>query len=239
MTDLGSLPRYLTLAKNVRGLAVYDPDRPPDREFFTWLSRKHQYRNVGFAPYLLDGHPDVDVAGYKTFEAVEFPFDHLEEFADACDPPAPDWAFESLVLASAHATPLFVHAPALTAYEDLSVWELETESGLEADQVLRHMRIAGYASLDFLEGMAGRGREAVLEDAVAAERERRIEVAREDGEERFWRLLEDVEPEDWVGGYADALPAVTPAAREAVDDDEATAVGLGLVGLFAVGPPES
>lgn len=239
MADLGSLPRYLTLAKNVRGIAVYDPARPPDREFFTWLSRKHQYRNVGFAPGLLRGHPDVDVAGYKTFEAVDFPFDRLREFAEACDPPAPAWAFESLVLASAHATPLFVHAPALSAYEDLSVWELETASGLPGEQVLRHMRIAGYATLDFLEGMAERGREAVVDDAVAAERERRIDAAREDGEERFWRLLKDAEPEEWVGGYVDALPAVTPAAREVVAADEATSVGLGLVGVFAVGPPES
>lgn len=71
MTDV-PLARHLALAKNVRGLGVYDTEAPPERPVFTWLSRKHQYRAVGFPPSLWD-HPTVALADYETFERLDPP----------------------------------------------------------------------------------------------------------------------------------------------------------------------
>lgn len=237
MPTPSTLPRHLALALNIRGIGVYDPTEPPDREFFTWLARKHQYRNVGFPPTLLD-HPDVDIEGYQTFEPAAFPLPGLEGFTGRVTE-APAWVVESLLVSSAFVSPLFIHRPALGAFEPFVIWRLDSAPALPEDQVLRHMRIAGYGLLDFFEAMAASGYEAVLAGNVDDERQSRTETAAEDGAERFWRLREEVTGETWVGGYFDALPAFAgdEAAIEALNADPDLMVGLGLVGGFAIDPP--
>lgn len=175
-----SLPRHLALALNLSGIGVYDPAVPPDRDFFTWLARKHQYRSVGFAPPLL-GQPDVDA---------------------------------------------------------FAVYRQEAAADLPEDQVLRHVRIAGYGMLDSYESMTAGGYRALLEGTVDAEHEDRTAFAAEDARERFWRFEEEASGETWVGGYFDALPAFEGAAvREALESNPDLQVGLGLVGGFVVDPP--
>lgn len=236
VTAPSSLPRHLALALNVRGIAVYDPENPPDREFFTWLARKHQYRNVGIPPTLMD-HPAVGIADYKTFEPTPFPMAGLDSLSGRTDIGEP-WAVESLLAASAYVSPLFVHRPALDAFKPFAIWRLESAPELSEDQVLRHVRIAGYGMLDAYEEMVDSGYEAVLDGTVEAERERRADWATEDGQERFWRLREEVSGDTLVGGYYDALPAfVDDQAKTALDTDPNLLVGLGLVGGLAVDPP--
>lgn len=237
MSAPSTLPRHLALALNVRGIAVYDPADPPDREFFTWLARKHQYRNVGVPPALLD-HPEVDIGGYQTFEPVPFPLDDLGDLPERTDAGEP-WTAESLLAASAYVSPLFVHRPALSAFEPFVVWRQHSAPDLPEDQALRHVRIAGYGMLDAYESMAAAGYGAVVDGTVDAERERRADWAADDAGERFWRLREEVAGDAWVGGYFDALPAIDgdTAARAAVEADPDLQVALGLVGGFAVDPP--
>ncbi|MEF8902210.1 MAG: hypothetical protein V5A25_13475 [Halovenus sp.] len=83
-------------------------------------------------------------------------------------------------------TPLFVHADALGPFEDLACWRLEPAHALDDEDLLRHMRTAGYGMLDFLEETAGEGRRAVADDDIEPALEERAERAREDGEDRFW-----------------------------------------------------
>lgn len=239
MVDAATLPRTIALAKNARGVAVYDPDQPPDREVFTWLARRHQYRNVGFAPGLFDAHPSVDLDGYKTFVELPLPFESLEPLVDALATDAPRWAVESLAVASTYAAPLFVHRPALGALDPLAVWRLRAAPDLPGDQVLRHMRIAGYGTLDFHADAATRAHEAALEGDLDAEQERRVTAAGDDGGERFWRLLDQAEfaGDDPVGGYYDLLPAIGSDAVSVIDGTPETAVALGLVGAMAIDPP--
>lgn len=237
MTASSSLPRHLALALNLRGIGVYDPDRPPDREFFTWLARKHRYRNVGFVPALLD-HPEVDVAGYQTFEPAAGPLEGFEDVADRTDA-GPAWAVRSLLAASAFVAPLFIHRPALGAFEPFAVFRQTAAADLPEDQALRHVRIAGYGMLDAYPRLTASGYASVLQAGVEAERADRVTFAEADAEERFWRLNEEVAGDAWVGGYFDALSAVEgdEAAVAALEADPDLQVGLGLVGGFTVDPP--
>lgn len=240
VTDTVPLARHLVLSNNVRGLAVYHPDDPPEREVFTWLSRKHQYRKVGFPPSLVD-HPGLDLTTYKTFATLEYPRDSLRTLHGSCSDGIPDWVRESVLLASAYVTPLFVHRPALDAFADLAVWPLDTAAPLPEDQVLRHMRIAGYGMLDFYEEATARAWNALQDGALEDERARRERAAATDGRERFWRLLDD-DPgggDEWIGGYFDVLPAVAGAGVDYRELDDTAAIGLGLVGGFAIDPPYS
>lgn len=241
MTNPPNYPRYLTLAKNIRGLAVYDPTDPPERELFTWLSRKHQYRNVGLPPGLVD-HPTVDLTDYKTFKELEYPFAAIREVEESFNDRVESWACQSVLLASSYVIPMFIHSPALAGLEELAVWKLTIPGSLAEDQILRHMRIAGYGMLDFYETLANRGYNAVVETAVDRERRKRRDAAGRDGRDRFWRLLEDEENDtdphsaqgNWVGGYFDILPSVTDATAGILETHPETVVAFGLGGGFMI-----
>lgn len=231
-----SLPRHLALALNLRGIGVYDPAEPPDRDFFTWLARKHQYRNVGFVPPLLN-HPEVDVEGYQTFERATCPVEGLDGLAEESDA-APAWVLGSLLAASAFVAPLFIHRPALEAFDPFAVFEQTSAADLPEDQVMRHVRIAGFGMLDSYETLTASGYEAVLDGTFERERTERSAFAAEDADERFWRLEEEVTGDAWVGGYFDALPAFESAdVHDELEANPDLQVGLGLVGGFVVDPP--
>lgn len=231
-----SLPHHLALALNLRGIGVYDPAKPPERDFFTWLARKHQYRHVGFTPALMD-HPDVDIEGYKTFEPAADPIEGLERIAQRSDVAQP-WVLESLLAASAFIAPLFIHRPALPAFEPFAAFKQESAADLPEDQVMRHLRIAGYGMLDGYEALTASGYAAVTERELEAECRDRAAFAEDDAEERFWRLNEEVDGDAWVGGYFDVLPALRDdTIPEIFESNPDLQVGLGLVGGFAVDPP--
>lgn len=236
MAEQTTLPRHLVLAQNVRGIGVYDPADPPERAFFTWLARKHRYRNVGFPTSLLD-HPSVDVAGYETFEPVGVPMDGAATAVEAVD--GPRWAVEALLVGSAFVSPLLVHRPALPALEPYAAWRCHSARDLPEDQVLRHARIAGYGMLDCFEAETGRGFEAVVDGGLERAVDDRAEFAREDGEERFWRLFEEVSGDAWVGGYFDVLRGLDEpeALADALSANRDLRTLLGLVGGLAVDPP--
>ena len=237
MTDDTTLPRHLVLAQNLRGIGVYDPDDPPDRDFFTWLARKHQYRNVGYPTALLD-HPTVDIDDYQTFEPVAVPMGGESTVRAGVDE-VPNWVVDALLVASAFVSPLFVHRPALSAFEPLTAWECRSATALPEDQVLRHARIAGYGMLDAFETETARGADALRDGTVDAAIRERSAFARDDGEERFWRLREEVSGDTWVGGTFDILRAVDDrdALVEMLENQPAATVLFGLVGGIVAEPP--
>lgn len=234
VSEIPGLPRYVSLIKNVRGIAVYDPADPPAREFFTWLSRRHQYRNVGIPGRLME-HPTVDVSSYKTFERLASPVPGGDDLVDDIDK-VPPWTAESLLLGSAYAAPLFIDPPALDAFNPAASWELVVGQRPDTDQVLRHTRIAGYGTIDFLQETAENAVHALRHGSVDEGIDDRASLAQEDGTDRFWRLLEDVDDtaEQWVGGYFDPLPLLPEKAHPRVTDNPDLSVYLGLVGGFVV-----
>lgn len=239
MTDPSPLPRTLALAKNTRGVAVFDPNDPPNREVFTWLARRHQYRTVGFPPSLFDAHPSIDLGEYETFTELELPFTALDTLVGELETAAPAWVTESLVVASTYAAPLFIHVPVLGSFEPFAIWRLTAAEDLPSEQVLRHMRILGYGTIDFHADATTRAYEAIVSDAVAAERDRRAAIAHEDGVDRCWRLIEqdDHAGETHIGGYYDVLSAVGPSVQETIAEDPRAAMVLGVIGGMAIDPP--
>lgn len=236
MTNNISLPRHLVLSNNVRGLAVYSPDKPPDKEVFTWLSRKHQYRNVGI-PHSLMEHPTVDLDSYKTFIEMQLPNDALETLQDAIPDTAPKWVVEALLTASAYIVPLFIHSDALESFAPFTTARLETVGELPEEQVLRHMRILGYGMLDLYEETTESGWNALQQADTHSEIAKRQSVARDDIEDNCWRLLENDASlrNTWVGGYFDILSMVPTSIAPQLD--WSAAIGLGLVGGFVINPP--
>lgn len=229
------LPEYVALAKNVRGIFAYDPANDPPSGLKTWMARIHQYRNVGIPP-TIGRRTDLDLSA-KTFERLPYPVAGLDDLIEHLSGEQPRWLVEALVLSSAYVAPLFVHRPALAAFEPAAVWQLRAARPLPEEQIKRHMRIAGYGMLDFHRAFTQEAAEALQEGSLDAERDRREAACREDGEHRFWRLLEDEEASSggaWVGGYCDVLGLLDEAAKDALRTSPDLHVALGVAGAFIV-----
>lgn len=236
MPKTAPLPEYVALAKNVRGIFAYDPAEDPPSVLKTWLARMHQYRNVGIPPTIED-RSGLDLSA-KTFERLPYPVDGLDGFVDALSENRPRWLIEALVLASTYVAPLFVHRPALSAFKPTAVWQLRTTDPLPEDQVKRHMRIAGYGMLDFHRERTKAAAEAVSNGTIDEERDRRVASCREDGEHRFWRLLDDDDETPsqchCVGGYCDVLGLLDAETAELLRANPELHVALGVVGVFII-----
>lgn len=236
MPATAHLSEYVALAKNVRGIFAYDPKNDPPSDLKTWLARIHRYRNVGISPAVED-QTELDLSA-KTFERLPYPVAELQELVDHLSTKYPQWLVESLVLSSAYVAPLFVHRPALSAFEPAAVWQLRVVDTLPEDQIKRHMRIVGYGMLDFHRGFTEAAADAVLNESIEEERGRREAVCQKGGEKRFWRLLDD-EGEmpsggKWVGGYCDILGLLDSTAVELVQATPDLHVALGVAGVFIV-----
>lgn len=239
MSSTANLPEYVALAKNVRGIFTFDLSNEPPSELKTWLARIHRYRNVGIPPSIDDG-TQLDLSA-KTFERLPYPLEKLGEFVDHLSEHAPRWVVESLVLSSAYVAPLFVHRSALVAFEPAAVWQLRMTGDLPGEQIKRHMRIAGYGMLDFHREVTAAATKAVKNDGLQKEQKRREKICKEDGHERFWRLLDEDDPEpslgEWVGGYCDILGLLDATAMEQLRAAPELSVALGVAGVFVVEQP--
>lgn len=236
MPATARLSEYVALAKNVRGIFAYDPANDPPSGLKTWLARIHRYRNVGMPPAVED-QTELDLSA-KTFERLPYPVTELQELVDHLSTQYPQWLVESLVLSSSYVAPLFVHRPALSAFEPAAVWQLRVAEMLPGDQIKRHMRIVGYGMLDFHRAFTEAAADAVVNESVDEERGRREAVCRKDGEKRFWRLFDDEGemPSDgkWVGGYCDILGLLDSTAVELLQAAPQLHISLGVVGVFIV-----
>lgn len=239
MSSKASLPEYVALAKNVRGIFTFDLSSEPPSDLKTWLARIHRYRNVGVPPIIHD-RTGLDLSA-QTFERLPYPVEKLEHFVGHLTERAPRWLIESLVLSSAYVAPLFVHRPALAAFGPTAVWQLNTTESLDNAQIKRHMRISGYGMLDFHRDFTAAAAEALENDSIDEEKKRRETLCKEDGRERFWRLLEEEEPEpkagEWVGGYCDILDLLDKSALDRLRATPQLHITFGAVGVFIVEEP--
>lgn len=89
-------------------------------------------------------HPRVDLEGDKTFEALDYPFSTIHDVDESCNGRLSKWVRQAVLLGSSYVVPLFIHPPDLSSFAGSSVWQLKTLEPVPEEQLLRHMRIAGY-----------------------------------------------------------------------------------------------
>lgn len=236
MQKTASLPRYIALAKNVRGIFAFDPANDPPSTLKTWLARIHQYRNVGLTPTAYD-QTGLDLSA-KTFKRLPYPVAGVERVLGHLSQQHPRWMVEALAFSSAYVTPLFIHRPALPSFEPTAVWQLHVDEHLASEQIKRHMRIAGYGMLDFHREFTSKAAEALKNGELTEEQQRRKNACTEDGTKRFWRLLDEDEPNPergtWVGGYCDLLALMSDPAIELIRSDSQLNILLGTAGVFII-----
>lgn len=239
MTAEVSLPRYVALLRNIRAVVLYDPDDPPTEKTWSWLQRKHRYRNVGIAPAAADATDREALPEGDTITTLYLPNETVASICSETPESTPDWLAESMYLASAYVAPLLIQPTLLDSLSEFSLWQLYPDIELTEEQLLRHLRILGYGMVDFQESMVESGYEAIVEGRISEERERRRSVTEEDGRDRCWRLFDEdegdpVDESRWVGGYFDTLALLGDDAIDSLEADPDGAMLLGVIGSIVL-----
>lgn len=225
-------PGFVAQFRNVRGVVVFDPSNPPDEATWSWLERNHRYRNVGIVPAVAS---EGTVPESETVVSLHYPTPEIRALIEEVSAEYPRWVVEGLFLASAYVAPMFVYPSGLGDIQPCSLWDLYPTIELTEEQLLRHLRILGYGTVDFHASMVESGYEAVCEGSIPAERERRRREVETDGTDRCWRLFDEDEgtPMDadrWVGGYFDGLSLLSESATSMLESNPDSAIVLGVVG---------
>lgn len=227
-----SLPRFISLLKNVRMLVYADPSIPLKKKEVEWIVKKHRYRSVGVSPILLESFEEEERKefGKKPFVALSHPFketERLVELLSSFEKGVPAYFWDTLVLSSCYVCPiLFVGRESFESVRNLAVCTMTSTSSLPEVEIKRNLRIIGYAVLDFHEKLTSEAYDkfvsaskSVLE-GIGIERvdkwvENRMRVISKDGEHRFWRLKEKGEAEERpVISYFDLTPILLKALHE-------------------------
>jgi len=230
-----NLPRYVSLLKNLRAIAFFDPSLFPEMEL-KWIMRKYRYRNVGISRFFLNALPNSrrDTFRKKPFEVLEYP---LREIKDFCELILElwrenDYIFPSMVLASCYVNPMLVLGrDSFKILEPFTAWCMTSTVELPDLEVKRNLRIIGYAILDFHEkvireaydflvsfcgkiceaGKFSRADQAEFKNFL----QKRRELAEKDGEKRFWRLKQEGTLEERpIIAYLDPLIVLTKVLRD-------------------------
>jgi len=213
-------PTFLPLLKNLRGI-VYLPPEGDVLAALQWLANKFRYRNIGVCRSVYESYPEGEPAGdlirKKPFVLVDFPWEHLRDFAQSLQPAGvPLRAIESLLIAACYVSPLILPFPqAFEEFAPFEAWSLQSTFPSTDQERKRHLRIADYGVLDLyrdiidaLIDLSPSGKESPLrlEEKLSQQVEHRSKVAQRDGEKRFWRLAAqgDVPPRKLVA-YLDPL----------------------------------
>ena len=229
--DALNLPKYVSLLKNLRGVAFLDPDVRLPLEEIKWLKRKYKYRNIGVSESLvmaLKAEAKEFFLG-KPFEILKPPLLEIEEFIRRIleiESGVPLYAIESLILTSCYVNALVILGrDSLSVLKSFITWAMKSTVELSEIEVKRNLRIIGYAMMDFYNENTGRAYEALKEIAekirekedlgeVKKELEKFMEerkkLAQDDGEKRFWRLRQTgEEKERIVIAYLDVMPLIS------------------------------
>jgi len=148
---MGLNPTYVSILRNIRGL-LYLPSRKWDSDVVSWLKRKYRYRMLGVTPTLLSEFSDrSDLLSKPPFKKLVYPSDVLRSFVERVSESVPRGIAESVVLASCYVTPIVTSSEGLEKLSLLSVYRVLSEKALPENEIIRHLRIAGYTILDFHE----------------------------------------------------------------------------------------
>jgi hypothetical protein len=226
-----NLPKYVSLLKNLRAVAFVDPNAPPPMEEIRWLRRKYKYRNIGVSRSLLKAlQPKIkEIFLKKPFKTLESPISEIEDFIRTVSKikmEVPNYIVESLVFASCYVNPIVVLGrDSLPILSPLVAWSMKSTTELPEVEIKRNLRIIGYAILDFHEKVIGEAYKSlrkIAEELKKGEKfekvkndvekliKKRINLAKKDGEKRFWKLRQTGgEEERVVIAYLDIIPLIS------------------------------
>lgn len=210
---VASAADYLWLAKNVRGCLLFDPSSRPDDRLLDWLRRKHRYRCIGLTPALRQA---CQLRG-KTIQTLLPPNQAIAQLLDALRDSSrmPYLAAEAVTLSCAYGCVLMVTAAALAMLKTAAVCQIRAATLPDEADLLRHIRIADYAVLDFVASQAA-AVPAALGSAAAVRSliSQRAEQCRQDMARRFWRWLDRPGRQQHIlGAYVDPLMTWRAAVR--------------------------
>ncbi len=177
-----SLPRYLRLAKNLRGVYAHAPGENHEPHL-RWLLRRLHYRDAGAAPPAPRGLEPLHYPQWLIHAAEEA----AEEMRSNG---VPLQLAHSILLSLAYAAPMLLTPGAYGLLEEagLVAHVVKGPSSLDARSARLHMRIAGYSVLDFLEPAAEEAAaHLAARRSLADLLDKRRKMAQEDAR-RYWRI---------------------------------------------------
>ncbi len=228
-----SLPDFVALLKNLKGMLLVDAERELSEQAVKWLVSKFRYRRIGIDPAVLEeaSGKAKRLLTRKVFVPLPFP---SKSIADFCKSFLQDGLARQVVLASCYVIPgIVAGSEQWRAFEEFACWKMESTAPLPDVEVKRNLRIVGYAILDFHMEVSSKAYEALLEGKLRDLLSERAEISRKDGEKRFWRLKQEGEEEKRVVvAYLDPL---RKAKREKLPQKlrtEEVRLALGIVPAF-------
>jgi len=211
------LIEYISLLKNVRGILLFPVEEGPDPDKIKWLIKAHRYRDIGIPPSLYT----FEELKKRPFVRLIYPLSGIEDLIGQLAGELPAYILEGIVMSSCYAAPLFILNQAIfELLKPLTIWNLVGDK-LDSRELLRHIRIASYALIDFYRG--AKEAEVILRDSGDSEEdlrkrierlcEKRKREASADGKKRFWRIISKETPSLrplTLMAYFDLLPLLLP-----------------------------
>ena len=135
-----SLPRYISLLKNVKAVALLDPAHFPEGET-SWLVRRFRYRSVGVSLRSMEKTLNTAKLRRKPFVELPFPIAEAERLCAliAALHNIPGYVVEPVTLASCYVAPLILLSRrAVGLVEPLTVWSVHSMAPLPDVEVKRN-----------------------------------------------------------------------------------------------------
>lgn len=203
--------KWVALVKNLRGVVLMKEETAQEK--LKWLMKKHRYKHLGLPPSCKT-KTSLAFLERDPFCRLWFPSRYLETLSHLLAQKVDPLVSEALVLSLCYVVPLIILDEVF--FEQLTpftVWALRSNEYLKGQDFIFHLRVASYAMIDFCRQPWGR---EVFEKPKAALQlvEQRKDIARQDGEKRFWRIKRSDEGKV-ICAYFDIVPVLISLSEEA------------------------
>jgi hypothetical protein len=185
------LALHAAIAKNLRGIVLLNPIEDKALDTLRWLAKRFKYRDLGFTPSL-----SVKLKAYSggfrsPFRELVYPSASFEKLVEvfAGKLQIPLELSELLIFSSIYISPAILIGESYRPYiESISCYTVKTRRYLTISDWKLHMRIVGYAILDFYEDSIEESLEAIKNprEYTSIIEKRRIKIAKDT--RRYWRI---------------------------------------------------
>jgi hypothetical protein len=182
---------YVAIAKNLRGIVLLDPGEDKALDILRWLAKRFKYRDLGFTPSLAAKLRAYSGRVGSPFRELIYPSASFEKLVEVFTGKLqiPLELSELLIFSSIYISPSILIGGSYKPYiESISCYTVKTRRDLTVSDWKLHMRIVGYAILDFYEDSIEESIEAIRnpEEYASIMERRRMRIA-EDAR-RYWRI---------------------------------------------------